>query len=345
MKVDLTGHDLLTKFNGVDVDQTRDYVKVHCRSYIDRILTSHMWNVGPPNASPHTLIEPLSPTTLKQLDDNIGPLKHTAAALDLENTIGFSYRSLLGELIYAYTVCRLDIGYAVTKLARYLASSSPIHYLALKRVCRYLRQTKDWGLMYWRPRPVPSLPPGSDAPQAESDSTDLPAFPRTANPFTLIGYVDAAHATDLPTRRSVTSTVFTLCGGAIAYRSKLQPTVSTSSTKAEFIAAVAAAKTAKYLRTVLAELGFQQHGPTVLYEDNEATILMVNACKPTARSRHSAIQHFAIQKWKDQGDIILEHIPGTINPAEALTKALGWVLHSRHVRRAMGHHGLLLHAD
>jgi hypothetical protein len=256
--------------------------------------------------------------------------------------MGFSYRSVLGELIYAYTVCRLDIGYAVTKLARYSAAPASIHYLALKRICRYLRQTMTWGIMYWRPKPVPSLPPGTDPGHAAPTGPDLPAFPRASDPFTLIGYVDASHATDLPTRRSVTGTVFTLCGGAIAYRSKLQPTVSTSSTEAEFIAAVAAAKTAKYLRTVLAELGFQQHSPTVLYEDNQATILMVNASKPTTRSRHIAIQHFAIQEWKEQGDIILEHIPGTINPADALTKALGWILHSRHVRRAMGHHGLLL---
>jgi hypothetical protein len=153
--------------------------------------------------------------------------------------------------------------------------------------------------MYWRPRPVSTLPAGHAQPLAEPKCTESSVFSRTADPFTLVGYVDAAHATDLPTRRSVTGTVFTLCGGAIAYCFKQQPTVSTSSTEAEFIAAVAAAKTAKYLRTVLADLGFQQHGPTVLYEDNEATILMVNASKPTARSRHIAIQHFAIKEWKN----------------------------------------------
>jgi hypothetical protein len=47
---------------------------------------------------------------------------------------------------------------------------------------------------------------------------------------------------------------------------------------------------------------------------------------------------FAIQDWKDRGDILLAHIPGVINPADALTKALGWVLHSRHLRRVLGHH-------
>ena len=31
------------------------------------------------------------------------------------------------------------------------------------------------------------------------------------------------------------------------------------------------------------------------------------------------------------------HWPSIINPADDLTKALGWVLHSRHARFLMGH--------
>jgi hypothetical protein len=119
----------------------------------------------------------------------------------------------------------------------------------------------------------------------------------------------------------------------------VQSTTSTSSTEAEFIAAVQAAKTAKYLRSILSELDYGQPGPTVLYEDNQAAILMINASRPTPRSRHIDIQHFAIQEWKANGDIILCHIPGIINPADALTKALGSTLHFRHVRRLMGHFG------
>jgi hypothetical protein len=33
------------------------------------------------------------------------------------------------------------------------------------------------------------------------------------------------------------------------------------------------------------------------------------------------------------------YIPGIVNPADALTKALGTTLHYRHVRRLMGHYG------
>jgi hypothetical protein len=38
--------------------------------------------------------------------------------------------------------------------------------------------------------------------------------------------------------------------------------ITQSSTEAKFITAVAAAKVAKYLRAILAQLGFLQNGPT-----------------------------------------------------------------------------------
>ena len=36
----------------------------------------------------------------------------------------------------------------------------------------------------------------------------------------------------------------------------------------------------------------------------------------------------------------MEHLPRIINPSDGLTKALGWVLLSRHARRGMGHYRL-----
>ncbi|KAI2490257.1 hypothetical protein MHU86_24333 [Fragilaria crotonensis] len=89
---------------------------------------------------------------------------------------------------------------------------------------------------------------------------------------------------------------FMFCGGPLAYKSKIQSTVSTSSTEAEFLAAVHAAKIAKYLRSILSELGYAQLGPTTLFEDNVVAILMVNASRPTPRACHIDIQHFALQE-------------------------------------------------
>ena len=139
-------------------------------------------------------------------------------------------------------------------------------------------------------------------------------------------------------RRSTTGYAFTYAGGAIVYRSKAQSITAQSSTEAEFIAAVTAAKTAKYLRSVLIELGFPQNEPTPIYEDNASAIEIINAQKPTERSRHIEIRFFAIQDWKMKGEIKMLHIPGVINPADDLTKPLGWILHARHARYIMGHY-------
>ena len=85
---------------------------------------------------------------------------------------------------------------------------------------------------------------------------DLGHFPVDINNPELNCFVDAAHANDQRTRRSTTGFVFTFAGGAVLYRSRTQSIVAASSTEAEFIAAVDAAKNAKYLRQVLMQLGY-----------------------------------------------------------------------------------------
>ena len=94
--------------------------------------------------------------------------------------------------------------------------------------------------------------------------------------------------------------------------------------------------TAPEASSILDELGIKQDGPTMMYGDNQAAIMMANAKKPTERSRHIDIQYFALQEWKQRGIVLLDHIAGTVNPSDALTKALGWVLHRRHCTRLMG---------
>ena len=180
--------------------------------------------------------------------------------------------------------------------------------------------------------PVTSLPAVSL--EQLSPDTNFPKIPASE----LVGFVDAAHATDTEKQRSITGWAFCYAGAAITYKSKLQTMIATSSTEAKFVAAVHAAKTARYLQSVLKDLGFAQEQPTVLYEDNEAAIAMINQCKPTTCSRHINVQFFAIQDWCKQGDILMKHISGILNLADDSTKALGWILHHRHARRAMGHH-------
>ena len=68
------------------------------------------------------------------------------------------------------------------------------------------------------------------------------------------------------------------------------------------------------------------------------TTMSVNACVPAERSRHVDVQHFAIQDWKEAGDVIASFVPGIVNPSDDLTEPLGWISHARHAQRVMGHH-------
>ncbi len=263
------------------------------------------------------------------------PKKKTPEAKALAQAKGFSYRNVLGELIHSYVIARPDIGYAVCLLARFSVAPHKDHYRALKNLCRYLRATKSWGILYQRPTPLDGLP---DVPyEYIVEEPNLPAFPSMGHDE-LLACLDAAHATDIVSRRSVTGIVLFFCCAAIAWKSRVQPIVATSSTEAEFYAAVTMAKLVKYLCYILKELDSLRPGPTRLLIDNVAALHMINEDRPTPRARHIEIQHFAIQEWRKQGDLVMEHLSGVLNPSDDLTKPLGWVLHSRHARRSMGHY-------
>ena len=62
----------------------------------------------------------------------------------------FSYRQAIGELLFAAIPCHPDILYAIIRLSQYNKKPARIHYIAVKRVFRYLRYIISGGLHYWR---------------------------------------------------------------------------------------------------------------------------------------------------------------------------------------------------
>ena len=64
-------------------------------------------------------------------------------------------------------------------------------------------------------------------------------------------------------------------GAAVAWKSVLQPLTATSSTEAEFYAAVTTAKVVKYLQYIFQELQALQPGLSPLYINNSAALAMI----------------------------------------------------------------------
>jgi hypothetical protein len=192
----LTSYGMSHRYNGLDVHQTRNYVKISCETYILRVLQTHGWESPGPKESDRPDSVPLHPDVASRIALLVGPSESTAEYNDLAAEMKFSYRQLLGELIYAYTLVRVDIGFAVCFLARFSQHPHREHYIALKNIARYLRRTFDWGIIYWRQSSIPTLPDiPFDQPQIDPD---LPPFPSLPND-SLVGFVDASHASCIQT--------------------------------------------------------------------------------------------------------------------------------------------------
>ena len=92
---------------------------------------------------------------------------------------------------------------------------------------------------------------------------------------------------------------------------------------------------------VMKQLGYEQSLATTIYIDNLSALKMINEnTAPTERCRHVDLRYWVLQDWShvDQS-LIMAHIPGVLNISDDQTKPLGYVLHARHCRRAMGHYG------
>jgi len=162
---------LVDSFDGYYVLQTRDCVKLSAESYIRRLLKTHGWDNPSPRESSNKPKPPLHESDVANLFNlAAGPVENTPQHKDLEAEQGFGYRSVLGEILFAYVLCRPNIGYAVTTLAKFSTAPNALHYKSLKHLAIYLRQTQDWGYV---------LAHGAChlAPQSAMRSYDVRRFP------------------------------------------------------------------------------------------------------------------------------------------------------------------------
>ena len=234
--------------------------------------------------------------------------------------------------------CRPDISYPVIKLSQYSSKPATVHYQAIKDIYRYLATTANEGIYYWREAPREDLPV-SEIPILKKDGNynEMDVIQRAAQYGRILtGLVDSDHASDTSHRKSVTGINIQIAGGTVLYKTKYQDVIAQSSTEAEFIAAAEAGKHILYLRTILSQIGLEQDNATILYEDNQGALLMAQAGKPTKRTKHIDIKHFAIQQWVEQDLINFQRIATSDNSADAMTKATPKTLFYRHMNHVMG---------
>ncbi len=247
------------------------------------------------------------------------------------------YKAGVGELIWAMTTCRPDIAFTSVKLSQSNSIPAEHHYHSLKHAIRYLYITRNDGIYFWRTISCTELPEGC-LPTVNSNQQDLLIDNRPDhNAMTAVAYGDSDWATCVKTQRSFSGICIQLAGGTIAYKTKFQPTVTLSSTKAELMAACDVDRMCLFTRSNLWDLNILQEAATVVYEDNDGCTSMANAQKPTPWTRHINFKYFALCDWVERDLILLKRINTSINLADHLTKTLSRILFHRHADYLIGH--------
>ena len=231
-------------------------------------------------------------------------------------------------------ICRPDISFAITKLSQFNTNPCRIHFEALRQLLFYLCTTNHEGIYFWRQTPHPHLP-HKPSPHISKDPYERKTQIMT-KPYQTIGITDSDWAADTQHRHSVSGFGCLFAGGPVVYKTKYQKAIALSSTEAEFYALCELGKVILYIRSVLHDLGIEQHQATSIYEDNRGCMLIVKSGHPTRRVRHVDIKQLAVLEWVSQDLLDIRHIQSTDNPADTLTKPLGKILYQRHNDVLMG---------
>ncbi|TPX30042.1 DNA-directed DNA polymerase [Synchytrium microbalum] len=290
---------------GIKIQLTRYGLFINQENTIkDLLISTHMIN-----SKPSTI-----PLQIRNLSNDIyGPRLNT----EPEYWNIKRYQSVLGSLTYLSVTSRPDIAFATNLLARYSHSPSKRHWNGLKQVLRYLKGTKELGLLYKY---------GTD--QTRQRPIDLRVF------------VDAGFLSDIKTAKSQTGYVILLNGTAVSWRSTKQSTVATSSMHSELIALYESTRELTWIRSLLSNLSqilkTQPLSPTTIYEDNQPCIRHVQSgyIKSEA-TKHMAPKIFYTYELIKNQQITVHYTPSTSNIADILTKTLPANKHQQ-LRKMLG---------
>ena len=207
------------------------------------------------------------------------------------------YRSAIGCLMFLMVGTRPDIGDAVGKLSQHSEQPLVEHWIAVKRVLRYIAGTKDVGIVY-------------------GHSQDITPY----------GYTDSDWAGDTKSRKSTSGYVFIMAGGPVSWRSKKQTVIALSSCEAEYIASCYATKEAIWLKRLFNDMTGSDikssKSPVTLLIDNQGAADTAYNHGVNDRNKHIDIQYHFVREAVECGKVSFKYCRTEDMVADILTKPL-----------------------
>ena len=169
---EMTDMGLLRYFLGIEVDQNKNGIFISQAKYVNEVLSR--FNMQDSKAT-------ITPTVMGLKISKEDSSKHFDPSV---------YKSIVGSLMYL-TATRPDIMYAVSLISRFMEKPKETHWQAAKRIMRYVKGTKWYGIFY-----------------TVSECSDL------------VGYTDSDWAGSVDDRKSTSGYIFHIGSGAISWASK-----------------------------------------------------------------------------------------------------------------------------
>ena len=209
------------------------------------------------------------------------------------------YQSVIGKLMYAMILTRPDIAFALGKLSQHMSGPCERHGRALKKLMRYLISTVTQKLRYG---------PGG-------------AYKH------FVVYSDADWAGDKTDRKSVSGHVVMFYGGPIAWGSKKQKSVATSSCESEYMAIAMCGKQGQWIAQVFRDLSMGKYigeNPNTVHMlgDNQGSLALVKNPHLHERSKHIDICYHYIRDLSERSKLDITYIPTEKMAADGMTKPL-----------------------
>lgn len=221
---------------------------------------------------------------------------------DRDTVCDAPYRELIGCLTYATMTMRPDLCASTNYFSRFQSCFNDEHYNYARRILRYVCGTVNLKLVYDKHK-----------------DADI-----------LHGYTDSDWANDKNDRKSVSGYVFKIFGNTVSWGSRKQATVSLSSTEAEYIALAQGICEAKWLRSLLVELGFVMDQPILIFEDNQSCIKVAEEPRAHKRVKHIDVKYHFIREAIGNGEVQLKYKQSGEQLADVMTKQLSRVLFMKH---------------
>ncbi len=134
--------------------------------------------------------------------------------------------------------------------------------------------------------------------------------------------MDSDYAANTDDRISVSRGRIFLEAAPIIQRSATQKFVTLSVTEAESAAGVMVAQDMLYTYRLLKSIGLELKLQMVLEMNNKDAVDLANNWSVDGRTRHMDVCNYFLRELKDQGIIVIKHVPGDENEANFLQEIL-----------------------